>query len=559
MKNLKLFTVAALCCSCLFASCGGTGKTEGSGEGSVDCNHAVSLTSKTEATCTEKGSGKRYCGECGYVSYSWEIAALGHDWVIDEKQSQAATCYAGGYSVKTCKRCGDTLNETYAQLEHLSCENTGYAYIKTPNNNGTVEFYNSCKHCGEIMEGTFFKQCNDAADYVANSPTVTLYETENELSYGFTWNYANAPLTPTVAIKKSTAQDWEYYSAEEAYQNENVYVCKAVVKMDPDTNYDYKLIEASSGAESAVFSFTSADPSASSFSFASFSDSQNTAEDGSIWNAVLQKTADVDFYIHSGDICNDTSNEQNLTNMLNTNSMYLAKTPLMAVSGNHDTTYLAGENVVFNHFYNNIPKQESTVKGYFYSFVYGDVKFIMLNTNVLSYNKLWAEQYNWLVDELSNNQSKWTIVTMHNPLYSIGKYGSKKGWNDVALALREQLNDIFVTYGVDFVIQGHDHAISKTYPIGKGKTVVRAQQSVFDGITYDVNPQGVIYVMNGPTGNQDREAEGDVETEYYEFQQGSEKQSWAEYTVTENRITVSVKYLKSGQVNVYYQWGIEKS
>ena len=78
--------------------------------------------------------------------------------------------------------------------------------------------------------------------------------------------------------------------------------------------------------------------------------------------------------------------------MLDDNFAYLSRIPVMAISGNHETTYnTRGVAETFKHFHNAIPTQASTNLGYFYSFIYGDVKFIMLNTNDLTQNKLKAE------------------------------------------------------------------------------------------------------------------------------------------------------------------------
>ena len=91
----------------------------------------------------------------------------------------------------------------------------------------------------------------------------------------------------------------------------------------------------------------------------------------------------------------------------------------------------------------------------------------MLNTNNLDLaNKsgLESAQYNWLINELETNTSKWTIVSMHNPMYSVGKYGPNPSGNE-AKWLQEQLQGVFAEYRVDIVLQGHDHCVSKTYPM----------------------------------------------------------------------------------------------
>ena len=182
----------------------------------------------------------------------------------------------------------------------------------------------------------------------------------------------------------------------------------------------------------------------------------------------------------------------------------------------------------------------------------------MLNTNSLSGSVLKDEQYNWLVDELKNNTCKWTIVSMHNPMYSIGKWGSDSSKNAIALGLQAQLRKIFDKYGVDLVLQGHDHAISRTFPIDGAGSVQTENLVQMNGIEYSINPNGVVYVMNGTGGTQNRGAEGDVIWDLYKYGEKSNDGSWAEITIDGDMLTVTVKYYDDGQEKTYYTWGIIK-
>lgn len=231
----------------------------------------------------------------------------------------------------------------------------------------------------------------------------------------------------------------------------------------------------------------------------------------------------------------------------------------MAISGNHETTYRQGKNETFERFDYKMPEQD-TEKGFYYSFSYGGVKFIMLNTNRLGGNEgLTSDQYNWLESELKNKTEKWTIVAMHNPMYSVGKWGSDKTKNSIALALAKQLKGLFAQYKVDLVLQGHDHMYSATYPLdGNGQPT---------GITvgedgYYQDPNGVIYVMNGPAGNQSKGTNDlfidDNNRNLYYYGTTSEQCSLAKFTVDGDKMTVTVKSAASGTATVVRQWGIKK-
>jgi len=302
------------------------------------------------------------------------------------------------------------------------------------------------------------------------------------------------------------------------------------------------------------------DTEATSFTFSHVSDTQTAGSTytGSHFGKTLAEIVKTnDFIVHSGDVVENSKYEVQWTSMLNDNFNYLSTIPMMAISGNHETTYKNGSNETFKHFHNKIPTQNSTEKGYYYSFVYGNAKFIMLNTNNLVSNKLETAQYNWLVEELKNNKSTWTIVVLHNPMYSVGKYGANPSSNSIALALRAQLQSVFAQYGVDIVLQGHDHTVSRTYPIngdGQPQTETFVEQN---GVNYSKNPSGVVYMMNGPGGN-DRRDEYEIDSSLYAYADGSNACSWAEFEVSTSSIKVTSKYVKNGVVTNYYTWGIIK-
>jgi predicted phosphodiesterase len=83
----------------------------------------------------------------------------------------------------------------------------------------------------------------------------------------------------------------------------------------------------------------------------------------------------------------------------------------------------------------------------------GDVRFFVLDSNYMS-----PEQLQWLEKELVNSGSEWKIAYFHHPLYSSGAaHGSDT-------VLREQLEPLFVKYGVNVVFTGHEHFYERLKP-----------------------------------------------------------------------------------------------
>ena len=118
-----------------------------------------------------------------------------------------------------------------------------------------------------------------------------------------------------------------------------------------------------------------------------------------------------------------------------------SKVKFYAALGNHDLALQAN----YEHF--NMNGKE------YYRIKKGNVAFYALNSNYMD-----KKQLQWLQDELAKDLSEWKVAFMHHPPYSSGgKHGSDK-------QLREIVEPIFVKYGVNVVLTGHDHFYERTKP-----------------------------------------------------------------------------------------------
>jgi hypothetical protein len=90
----------------------------------------------------------------------------------------------------------------------------------------------------------------------------------------------------------------------------------------------------------------------------------------------------------------------------------------------------------------------------FYTFKPKDgIRFFALDSNYMD-----RTQLQWLEKELAASGSDWKIVYFHHPIYSSGgRHGSDT-------ALRDQLEPLFVKYGVDVVLAGHEHFYERLKP-----------------------------------------------------------------------------------------------
>jgi hypothetical protein len=117
------------------------------------------------------------------------------------------------------------------------------------------------------------------------------------------------------------------------------------------------------------------------------------------------------------------------------------KVKFYATLGNHDQPN--------ERFYENFNMNGKE----YYRFTKGNVAFYALNSNYMD-----KKQLKWLEDELAKDTSEWKAAFFHHPPYSSArKHGSDK-------QIREVLEPLFVRYGVNLVLTGHEHVYERIKP-----------------------------------------------------------------------------------------------
>ena len=179
------------------------------------------------------------------------------------------------------------------------------------------------------------------------------------------------------------------------------------------------------------------------------------------WNktltAAISDHSDVDFIVSAGDQINNTGddNGQECEYAGFLSADVLSNVPVAPTIGNHDSKFANYQ----NHF--NVPnayteEQNATPAGNDYYYTYGDVLFIVLNTN--NYNCADHEALIKKAEQAAPN-AKWKIVTFHHDIYGSGYDHSDSD----GIVLRTQLTTLLDKYDIDVVLQGHDHTYSRSY------------------------------------------------------------------------------------------------
>ena len=261
--------------------------------------------------------------------------------------------------------------------------------------------------------------------------------------------------------------------------NSGLYANKVTVKgLKENTTYYYSVMKDGDWTEPEEYQTKSF----SDFSFLYVGDPQigasgNNQNDATSWNDVLNQAVskyDVSFMVSAGDQINESSNK-NESNWINSEEQYsgylgataLRSLPVATTIGNHDHD-LSNYSYHFNNpnRFNDvndkyIPKlytAGASAAGTDYYYTYGDVLFIVLDTN--NYNC--ATHENVIRKAISDNpDAKWRVVTFHQDIYGAGQPHSDSD----GMVLRTQLTPLMDKYDIDVVLQGHDHTYSRTYQL----------------------------------------------------------------------------------------------
>ena len=171
---------------------------------------------------------------------------------------------------------------------------------------------------------------------------------------------------------------------------------------------------------------------------------------------------------------------------------------LKIVMGNHDSGD-EGDPTLLQAQYKNHFGLSNT----YYSFDDHNVHFIAMDSN-LPYT-IDSPQYSFvkrdLISASQNPNIKWIIVYFHHPMYT----SPSKHPPDILL--RNIYHPLFDQYGVDLVLQGHNHNYQKSYPLTYNNNNNIANPSSNPTITpantntYN-NPRGEVYIVAG-TGGED--------------------------------------------------------
>lgn len=148
------------------------------------------------------------------------------------------------------------------------------------------------------------------------------------------------------------------------------------------------------------------------------------------------------FSLYGGDLCGNGSYDMFKKEFFLPNELKLdARVPFFNTPGNHEgwTTNIKA--------FTQAPASSSGTQDY-YSFDYGDVHFLCLNTELPYDTK--SSQYRFAATDLAASTKPWKVVYMHKHPYCAGGHGEDA-------MLQVMARQLFVPNKVDVVLNGHSH------------------------------------------------------------------------------------------------------
>ncbi len=207
--------------------------------------------------------------------------------------------------------------------------------------------------------------------------------------------------------------------------------------------YHYKVV--CDGTETEDYTFRTAALPGEPFKVVAYGDNRtNDGDHQTVVDAILSHAPDL--LLNTGDLVEWGFNPSLWQAFFNIEQPLISESPLYAAFGNHEI----GGNLFWERFF-SFPT-ESSGNEHYYSFEYGNVNFICIDSTTLVVPS--GAQYDWLVSSLQSAAAKphidFTILFFHYPVYSCGNHGSNTFMQQIVKPLLEE-------YEIPLVFNGHDH------------------------------------------------------------------------------------------------------
>lgn len=254
--------------------------------------------------------------------------------------------------------------------------------------------------------------------------------------------------------------------------------------LQPGAAYTYAIGGGSPGGWSAWRTIRTAPARPDRYSLLYLGDAQCGLEAwGKLLKAARRSRPDAGAILLAGDLVDRGNERTNWDHFFLRASGVFESVPFMPCAGNHE--YLDRGPLLYRSFF-ALPSNGPTGldSNLVYSFEYADAFIAVLDSTSAAFDAQSARlQADWLDAALSRTRATWKLVMFHHPLYASHPTREYP-------TLRDAWAPLFDKHHVDLVLQGHDHAYLRTYPLRSNQRV----DSSAEGTTYVVSVSGEKFV-----------------------------------------------------------------
>ena len=325
-----------------------------------------------------------------------------------------------------------------------------------------------------------------AADEVRATQVMQIVANDMKHERTIAWQIKNYDLPSYLEVRKKGELESELKTAlgEElpSFQGKQQRIYTVRLKnLEASTEYEYRVrVEE---WQSEWRNFQTEPENSNSFKALIFGDSQsiNYGVWGKTAQSAWQANSDANFFINIGDMVDNGQKDHEWQAWFSHAGEVLEKIPFSPVMGNHEVYGLNAtfaEPKAYLSLFAVPQNGPENLKRHAYSYEYGDVHFVVLNTQQGElrkwYPNLLEEQKEWLIQDLAKTQKKWKVVLMHRGVWTGGQL------NEIG----QVFSPVFDDYQVDLVFSGHTHIYARTSLLKAGK----------------VDPAGTLYMTTGRSG-----------------------------------------------------------
>lgn len=241
-------------------------------------------------------------------------------------------------------------------------------------------------------------------------------------------------------------------------EQKDIYNHVSFRNLKPGTTYTYRVGD---GTHWSAWSQFKTAAQSGDFSFIYLGDAQNDLR--SRWSRTIrrafQQESNARFIVHAGDLINRSNTDEEWAEWYEGAGFIHQMIPAIPTPGNHEYRRDSTGSLVLDPHWKvqfNLPKNGPVgLQDAVYYLDYQDLRIVSLNSQLIMLDSVAAStQEKWLESVLASSTKKWNIVVMHHPVYSTAKSRDNT-------ILRERFKPIFEKYGVDLVLQGHDHTYAR--------------------------------------------------------------------------------------------------